>query len=172
MRTVGGQRQSPPPRAEGPQGPPLRETVGSPVVPPGVWSPPVPHRVELPAKAGKAGKASTDAAAIAPPPSRLRAAVADRSGGRSDARALDNSAPAGAARYGVNASAYRLRLAASSALLKSLRHHSEPPGLGFAPALPAAWPGARTRPRWRAALRGLGQSAIKHLDNDFLLVGG
>jgi len=92
----------------------------------------------MPAKAEKAGK-----------PARTARGPADRSGGRSYARALDNSAPAGAARYGANASAYRLRLAASSALLKSLRRHPEPPG---SLRSPCAGPNPRREPG-RAAAR-------------------
>jgi len=110
VRTVGGQKAKPAAARRGAARPPAPRNRGLARRSAGRLVAPGSPSGRMPAKAEKAGK-----------PARTARGPADRSGGRSYARALDNSAPAGAARYGANASAYRLRLAASSALLKSLR---------------------------------------------------
>ena len=97
------------------------------------------------------GQASTDAAAIAPPPSRLRAAVADRSCGRSDARALGQLRPL--ARSARRVAPYRLRLAASSALLRRSDRRREPPGaLGNTERVRPLFVGFRFRSQRREAI--------------------
>ncbi len=126
QQTEGRQRLGSFVASGGPQGPPLRETVGSPFVSQGVRSPTVPGRFDCPPRQGRRAK----------PPQTARG-PADCSGGRSDARALTTPL-----RCASRAAPCRLRLALCVPLLKSLHSEREPPGSLHSPIAPGLAPGA------------------------------